>query len=110
MWLELFFPKSKGILLGTHYRAPNITLEFFDHLGDTLEQVSAENKEIIICGDFNCPLNNPTVDSNTKKLKSLLCSNGLSQIIESPTRVTKDSLSLIDLMITNVPDNIIKIQ
>ena len=72
------------------------------------EQVSAENKEIIICGDFNCPLNNPTVDSNTKKLKSLLCSNGLSQIIESPTRVTKDSLSLSDLMITNVPDNIIK--
>ena len=105
MWLELFFPKSRGILLGTYNRPPNITLEFFDYLGDTLERVSAENKEINICGDFNCPLNNSTV---TKKLKSLLCSHGLSQIMESPTRVTKDNLSLIDLILTNFPDNIMK--
>ena len=108
MWLELFFPKCRGILLGTYYRPSNITLEFFDYLGNTLELFYAENKEIIICGDFNCPLNNSTADSNTKELKSLLCSHGLSQIIESPKRVTTDSLSLIDLILTNVPDNIIK--
>ena len=42
-------------------------------------------------------------DSN---IKSMLDSHGLKQIVKSPTRITKDSSSLIDVICVNKPQNI----
>ena len=85
LWMEIFLPKSKGILLGTFYRPPNETTAFFYVFGDVLEMASAENKEIKICGDFNCSFKAPKLCINTKKLISILCSCSLTQLMESPT-------------------------
>ena len=51
-------------------------------------------------GDFNLDLLNIN-NSYIKKFNSLLSSTGLNQVIESPTRVTGNSSTLIDFVITS---------
>lgn len=57
------------------------------------------NEEVIIVGDFNFNLleNN----SYNTKLLNIIHSVGMKQIIDRPTRVTKTSRSLVDLLIIN---------
>ena len=69
-----------------------------------LSTVSAENKEGILSGDINC---NYLVSSDHKEiLKSILNYFGLRQLISSPTRLTRESNILIDVICSNVPHNI----
>lgn len=54
--------------------------------------------EIFLLGDINV---NFLTKTNHKELKSILITHGLDQIIKSPTRVTKDTDTLIDVILTN---------
>ena len=55
MWLQILLPKAKGILFGTFYRPPTQS-DFLGPFQEVLDCVSAENKEMLITGDFNCDL------------------------------------------------------
>ena len=59
VWIEIFLPKSKGILFGTFYRPPlesvsQSDLDFMDRFYYSLDWAAAEGKVIIVNGDFNC--------------------------------------------------------
>ena len=69
---------------------------------EQLTTVVKTNKEIIILGDFNVDYNK----TGNRDLKSLLNISGLKQMITKPTRTTKTSSTLIDLIITNRLENI----
>ena len=56
---------------------------------------TAENKELILAGDLNCDYKKP---SSNKALKNVIEGYNLKQMISSPTRVTKNTQSLIDIM------------
>ncbi len=61
-------------------------------------------------GDFNCDLlillpDNKT--SFTNRLVDIINLFQLTQVIEEPTRITSDTQTLLDLFITNKPENII---
>ena len=60
---------------------------------------------VIITGDFNSNM----LDSsgNGKKFKDLLQLDGFNNIIKSPSRVTENSSTVIDLICTNNPMKII---
>ena len=55
-------------------------------------------------GDFNCDMT-PGLESNEshfgRRFRRILCSYGLKNIINSPTRITSNSKSLIDLIVTS---------
>ena len=68
-----------------------------------LELVSIENKEILMLGDLNC---NYLAKSDHKELKNIISSSGLKQLIKSPTRITNQSSTLIDVICSNEPQNI----
>ena len=71
-----------------------------------LSSVSAENKECILTGDINC---NYLVSSDHKEIKSILAYfqySRLKQLITSPTRITRESKTLIDVICSNEPHNI----
>ena len=68
-----------------------------------LRTVSAENKECILSGDINC---NYLVSSDHKEIKSILTYFGLKQ----PTRITRESKPLIDVIYSNVPYNIFSVK
>ncbi len=59
-----------------------------------------ENKQIIITGDLNCNLLEQAKSTYTAKLLDIFDIYLLKQHIQSPTRVTGSSQSLIDVIIT----------
>ena len=65
LWLELFLPKSRGVLIGTFYRSPSTSKhhdsDFMSKLEVELSTATATDKEVIILGDFNCDLFPPTI-------------------------------------------------
>ena len=44
--------------------------------------------------------------SNNKSINSTLIENGFTQMIKKPTRISKDSKTLIDIIATNRPSTI----
>ena len=67
-----------------------------------LEVANAEKKEVIIMGDLNCNFSSGArCQGETKKLKSILQSMNMTQIVDEPTRVTRESQTLIDIICTS---------
>ena len=62
---------------------------------------------MIILGDFNCDLFSSTISNHTRKLYDLIEVFHFYQIITQPTRITQNSETLIDVALTNCPENII---
>ncbi len=69
-----------------------------------LQKAEAEHKELIILGDLNCDLYTNTASSSTMKLIELLDVYQLIQLIKKPTRVTANTRTLIDVIITQLGD------
>jgi len=94
--LEILLPKAKGILFGSFYRPPSQT-GFMNPFRDVLESANAENKELIVTGDFNCDFLVKSCSKETKELK---------EIFRNSTRTAKESSTLLDLFASNSPGNI----
>ena len=72
-----------------------------------LDSVSAHGQEVILCGDLNCYfLSTYRNDPECKRLKSIFSCLDFKQLITEPTRITKDTESLIDIIAVNCPMNI----
>ena len=86
------------------YRPPDFG-GFYDIFRPILERISVNRKNVIITGDFNSNM----LDNfgNGKKFKDPLQLAGFNNIIKSPTRVTENSSTVIDLICTNNPTKII---
>ena len=106
--VEIIKPHSKPFLVTTVYRPPSALSEFFDHFEKLIKAVDNENKEMYILGDLNCNMLKTNNDSNipTKKIKSLYELYQLTQLIDEATRITPTTTSLIDHIVTNMPEKI----
>ena len=54
-------------------------------------------------GDLNCNYLN---DNDNREIKDIVTTNGFTQLLKTPTRVTATTSSLIDVILTNNPLNI----
>ena len=70
--------------------------------------IDDEDKEFHILGDLNCNILTNTINQPTKKLKEILETYQLSQLITEPTRVTANSCTFIDHYITSTPEKIVR--
>ena len=102
--LEILLPKAKGILFGTFYRPPSQT-DFMNPLRDVLESASAENKELIVSGDFNRDFLVKSCSKENKELKEIFRNFGLTQLTDKATRTVKESFTLLDLFASKSPGN-----
>ena len=108
LWLEIIFTKSKSVLIGCFYRPPvgsnylphNYNALFNDHVEQIVEK---GRKEIIMLGDFNINYRDKNCD---KEFKSIVNTLGFSQLVDKATRITHTSSTLIDLILSNRPENI----
>ena len=108
IFFDIFLPHSKPILIGIIYRPPTDT-EFVDNLDKYIEKCDSFNdQEVYIMGDFNINVDTEITNDNYYRSKYIdfYQSHGLSQIITSPTHITKTSSSLIDHILTNSTDRI----
>ena len=104
--IEINRPYNKSLLISAWYRPPNSNINFFDEYAEFLCKCEAENKELIVLGDLNCDVSKTQLDNQTRKLQFLCSLYQFDQLINEPTRVTPTSASLIDLILTNKPENI----
>ena len=99
VFLDILLPKTKPILIGVVYRPPD-QMNFLQHFSDAINNThSFDSQEIYILGDLNIDMiRKPPLAKVHKEFCSL---HGLVQIIDSPTRITKDTSTLIDHILTN---------
>ena len=88
---------SSSIIIGSIYKHPSMNPEdFFSKLGTLLEQVSHENKTLVLLGDFNIDLLKFDSKPEVIKFLDILSSYLLKPYITLPTRITNNTKSLID--------------
>jgi hypothetical protein len=97
----------RPFLLRAWYRPPNSEIELFDNLELFLFKCDIENKELILIGDINCDYMKVSLDPHSRRLQFLCSLYQLSQLVDEPTRVTDTSSTLIYLILTNRPENIL---
>ena len=102
VWLEINNTKAKNILCCCAYRHPSFNpVRFKEHFESILSQLSRENKNIFIMGDFN--INLLTFESHPESNDFILMLNSFSLLpyILQPTRITERSATLIDNIFAN---------
>ncbi|VDI02188.1 Hypothetical predicted protein [Mytilus galloprovincialis] len=111
LWIEIKFPNTNSILIGIFYRPPSSFQSWIDSAEKEIDKASAENKEIILLGDFNINFShiNHTVVGN-QKWKDCINLYGLQQIVHKPTRVTDKCATTIDHIYTTDVDHIIEVK
>ena len=108
MWLEIFFKNAKKFLIAVLYRPPDSSKHpsknFVETLSNKLETMQNQSKETIITGDINCDYANP---ESHRDVKSCLSMNGFKQLIKKPTRIAENTSTIIDVLLTNSPENVV---
>lgn len=97
--------------LGGIYRSPRymgINNEFYDKFNNLIEDVYELDNDIILMGDFN--IDWIKISNQLDKCKQILNDHGFKQVVDSYTRITGDSKTLIDWVIINQYNNSIKVK
>ncbi len=103
IWLKVKTNCEKYFLC-TLYRQPSSSVDFWEALNRNLETAIDSTNKIIIVGDVN----EDQLNERNHKLKDILILNSLKNIITSPTRITDTSSTLIDPIIVDQDQAIIK--
>ena len=106
-FVEITIGTSK-IAIGEIYKSPLIPYGVFAQLQEPLAYLTSRYTNIIIMGDFNINFLKPTSSEINFFNMNVLEPFALTQIIENPTRITKDTTTLIDLVLTGQPENVKK--
>ena len=100
-WTLVHRPNCKNVLICNVYRPPNGNLDkAVKYLWECLCTLNLNKLNLFIMGDLNINYKNKSAGSY-KKLHFFIQSHGLSQHINTTTRNTDKTKSLIDLAITN---------
>ena len=92
LWLKVLCKKFKSFLLCTVYRPPDAPIDF-QNLSETFVDLLLHGLNVVILGDLNCNvLGN---DPDGRALSDFCSTFGLSQLVETATRVTEKFKSLI---------------
>ena len=104
IFFDILLPNTKPILIGIVYRPPNQS-GFLENFSEAISNThSFDNQEVYILGDLNIDMiRKPPLAKLHKEICSL---HGLTQIIDSPTRVTAETSTLIDHILTNSVEKI----
>jgi hypothetical protein len=72
---------------------------FLNTLEEVIQKMQSKKKKLILCGDWN--INFLVVSVRLRKLNNLLRMYNLVNSVASPARITKNSVTQIDIMVIN---------
>ena len=98
VWIEIRTETGK-MLISSIYRPPSANEKYFDTILDSIERAHDENCIILVAGDLNIDCGKP--NTQLSLIENLF---GLTQLVTEHTRVTNNSSSLIDLILTTNPE------
>ena len=97
--------KDSYITAVTLYRPPgHVSQQFLTEFTELLETISLSKDRVLVCGDFNIHVDNPT-DTSVQKFMTILNEFGLSQHTQAPTHTSGHTL---DLVITRSNDDLLR--
>ena len=96
VWIQVQHKKFPSFIVGCVYRHPKALVSSFQYLADVFKNICLKNKPMFVLGDINDDL---FVKGNN--LSKIVKSLNLKQIITKPTRITRTSSTLLDIVITN---------
>lgn len=101
--IEIYINRMPTTLAGV-YLSSNCAhkKQALDNFEQWFERISV-GKSIMICGDFNLDMISMT--THGRRLRDFCDDNGMKQIVNSPTRITENTSTLIDLCLTNISMN-----
>ena len=100
-WSYIHRPNCKNVVVCNMYRPPMGDLKkALAYLDDCLKSVNLNKVHIFVIGDLNVDYQSKR-SPNFKRLSFFAQSNGLTQHIQTTTRNTNKTKSLIDLVFTN---------
>lgn len=103
LWLNIHFHKFKCVV-GVVYRPPQLDYKtFLNDLEDSFTFCYSLSDTVICCGDFNIDLLK-LEDSPTLFFNDFIDSLNVYQLVDEPTRLTEQTATLIDLMLTSNRD------
>ncbi len=108
MFFDIFLPKTKPLLIGILYRPPDQS-GFSQNLSNSITNTeNFENQEVYVLGDLNInPLYKEKSLPNGIKADQEFCAlHNLTQIINNPTRITENTSTLLDHILTNSTEKI----
>ena len=94
LWAEIIL-NNKKVLLGTFYLHPRF--DDWDLVCLSIDQALQLCPNLILLGDFNQNILDVT---KSKNIRNVIRMFNLNQLIDSPTRITRVSSTLIDLALT----------
>lgn len=100
LWLRLTINR-RHFAVGVVYRSENVSYgEFLGEFEDSVSEILPTSEELFCLGDLNIDLMD--VDcASTKRLNEFLDCFNIKQVVDSPTRVTLHTASLIDLIMVS---------
>ena len=103
LWVEIKCINSMPCLISSIYRPPSARVDYYNGILDILDKASLENKDIILSADLNIDyVMDESFSSNPVHHIEILY--GISQIVTKPTRDTDKSSTLIDVILTTMPE------
>jgi hypothetical protein len=110
LWIQIQHKKLRSILLCVCYRPPDCPVSCFTNtFMAEYTRALIYGKDILVVGDcnlLNCNLLKTTQEAEA--LRDICCSLNIVQLIDKPTRVTLQSTSLIDVIMTSSESLIVK--
>ena len=105
VWISV--REGKDLLaIGTIYRPPNSERNYFEKMLDEIQIIINKFQHVIILGDlnWNCTSNQNNTNNEIVQIESMF---NLRQIVDSPTRVTLHTATLLDVILTSNYDKCI---
>ena len=105
LFIQITNDKIKNMIIGVIYKLPDTdVIKFNENLEQLLKIVSKEHKPCYLLGDYNINLLKHDKHLPTKHFLDTLLTYGFYPLMNKPTRLTTDSTTLIDNILTNVHD------
>ena len=109
VFVEIISPNSRNIIIGNIYRSHHTDIDSFNRdLSNSLDKISDENKDCYVSGDFNLDLLRYDSVNVVNEFVNNFYSHNMYPLIDRPTRITRDSASILDNIFTNVLNKQIK--
>ena len=98
LWVSLNFPGvQRKVVIAVIYRHPRSDSNaFIETLNNKLGEIDCNKNDFYLMGDINLNISKSDCSSSSINYLSMLESNGVFQLITKPTRVTKNSASILN--------------
>lgn len=100
-FIEIENNDHTNVIIGVIYRAHTSIYDFITEINPMLENISNENKNTYIMGDFNIDLLKEESNRPIHEYLNLILTHSFIPTITKPTRITENSATLIDNILTN---------